>query len=90
MKELFKNYLIKEGYAEYTPKGLPSTVYDYIKRIDFVCEIEHTDWYGLSQKIDSVLPQYEEGGSKEQFGAKSHNAVRSALRCFHTFSKRSF
>ena len=90
MKKKFEQFLIDAGYKEYTPSGHPSTVYDYIKRIDFVCEVEHTDWCGLSQKIDSILPQYEEGGSKEQLGSKSHNAVRSALRCFHTFSKRSF
>ena len=87
MRKKFKQFLIDRGYKEYTQVGCPSTVYDYIKRIDFVCKQENTDWYGLSQKIDNVLPQYEQGGNKESLGAKSHNAVKCALRCFYSFSK---
>lgn len=87
MKKEFEQYLIDRGYKTHTPSGNPSTVYEYIKRIDFVCETEHTNWFGLSQMISKVLPQYEIGGTKEYLGAKSHNAVRCALRCFNDFLK---
>ena len=85
MRKAFEQFLIKEGYKEYTPSGHPSTVYDYIKRIDTICEWEHTDWSGLAEKVSILLPEYEEGGRKAHLGAKSHNAVRSALRCFKRF-----
>ena len=36
-----REYLIKEGYSEYTPSGNPSNVYDYVKRIEKkTCERE--------------------------------------------------
>ena len=85
MRKAFEQFLIKEGYKEYTPSGHPSTVYDYIKRIDAICEWEHTDWSGLAERVSSLLPESEEGGRKAHLGSKSHNAVRSALRCFKRF-----
>ena len=87
MRKEFEQFLFNEGYKEYTPNGHPSTVYDYIKRIDAVCAWENTDWLTLARNIGSVLPEYEEGGVKEHLGRKSHNAVRSALRCFAKFNK---
>lgn len=48
-------------------------------------EWENTDWYGLAAKISNVLSEYEEGGGKAHLGAKSHNSVRSALKCFERF-----
>ncbi|MBR4881823.1 MAG: hypothetical protein IKU19_07805 [Clostridia bacterium] len=87
MKEKFEEYLIKSGYKILTPSGKPSTVYDYIKRIDFVCETEGKSWNELYKEIKYILPQYESGGEKETIGSKSHNAVRCALRCFYDFSQ---
>lgn len=85
MKKEFKDYLIAQGYKEYTPSRNPSTVYDYGKRIERVCEWEHLDWYELSKQIKTIRPMYEEGGSKAELGRKSNNAVRCALRCFENF-----
>lgn len=85
MKKEFEQFLVKEGYREYTKSGHPSTVYDYCKRIDSICEWEHTDWSGLAEKAAVLLPEYEAGGCKAHLGAKSHNAVRCALRCFKRF-----
>lgn len=85
MKKDFEAFLIREGYKTHTPSGHPSTVYDYIKRIDMICEWEHTNWNGLAEKVDLILPIYEEDGNKAHLGRKSHNAVRCALRCFHRF-----
>ena len=89
MKKEFEQFLIGKGYKEYTPSGHPSTVYDYCKRIDTVCKWENTDWNGLAIKIVSILPEYEEEGLKAHLGAKSHNAVRCALRCFEEFVAKS-
>lgn len=82
MKEKFKAYLISQGYSEITPSGKPSTVYDYMKRIDHVCAWENLDWPTLKSRIDVVVQQYDFGGEKEHLGNKSHRAVINALYRF--------
>lgn len=86
MKEQFRKFLINKGYKTVTPSGNPSTVYDYMKRIDKVCEWEFIDnWATLSKNIAQVRLQYEPSGEKSKLGAKSHNAVICALRQFEEF-----
>ena len=85
MREGFKNYLIIQGYSEYTAKGTPSTVYDYIKRIDFVCEQEACNWLDLSSNINQVICDYDKGGVKERLSDISHRAVINALKRFKDF-----
>lgn len=85
MEREFEAFLIDKGYKQYTPSGKPSTVYDYVKRIDKVCEWENITWHNLAQIITIILPQYDSGGIKEELGHKSHNAVICALRCFAEF-----
>ena len=55
IKSSFQEFLIKQGYKITTPSGNPSTVYDYKKRIDFVCEIENITWEQLAENIDSII-----------------------------------
>jgi hypothetical protein len=85
MKSHFEKYLIEKGYKTYTPSGKPSTVYDYVKRIDTVCKWENKNWIELAENISFILNEYEAGGEKQDLGAKSHNAIRCALRCFNDF-----
>jgi len=85
MKEDFYNYLVKRGYSVITPSGNPSTVYDYIKRIDKICEWENISWPGLARNISTIVAQYDVGGSKQDLGHNSHNAVISALKRFSEF-----
>lgn len=85
MKQKFEEFLIQRGYRKYTANGNPSTVYDYIKRIDTVCQWEKMDWRDLAENIEKILHDYEKKGAKSDLGAKSHNAVRCALRCFRDF-----
>ncbi|GAB6106881.1 hypothetical protein [Fusibacter bizertensis] len=85
MKNLFEDYLIKQGYSVKTPSGNPSTVYDYIKRIDRVCLNENMTWNELAGQIYTVVTQYDIGGCKEELGRKSHNAVINALKRFGDF-----
>lgn len=87
MKTQFKNYLINRGYKVTTLSGNPSTVYDYLKRIDKVCEWENMSWSELATEIVEVILKYDVGGSKEEFGKRSHNAVISALKRFGEFVK---
>lgn len=85
MREKFKEYLKKKGYAEYTPAGNPSTVYDYIKRIDKVCEIENCSWQQLEDNIHYIISQYDNYGRKSDIGNKSHRSVINALKRFQEF-----
>jgi hypothetical protein len=85
MKEQFQDYLIKCGYSVETPSGNPSTVYDYIKRIDKVCEWERTTWLELAKNISSIISKYDIGGIREDLGNKSHRAVINALKRFSEF-----
>ena len=85
MNQAFEQYLIKQGYSQYTKSGHPSTVYDYQKRVLKVCEYEHTDLPGLASMIDSIVVEYDVGGKKEELGHKSHNAIINALRAFRGF-----
>lgn len=85
MRSKFKDFLIDKGYKEITPSGHPSTVYDYIKRIDKICEWENISWEQLAANIVTILPSYDIGGEKEKNGYISHNAVISALRRFSEF-----
>jgi len=85
MRQQFEEYLMKRGYSRTTPSGSPSTVYDYVKRIDKVCEWEETTWQGLARNIQMVLAQYEAGGIKEDYGNQSHRAVINALKRFSEY-----
>lgn len=85
MKNRFEAFLIEKGYSLRTPSGNPSTVYQYLKSIGFVCDNENTDWNGLANNIHNILAEYEKGGSKVQLGSMSHGTVRCALRCFKEF-----
>ena len=85
MREKFRKYLIQKGYKENTPSGKPSTVYDYIKRIDSVCKEENSSWELLANNISSIVILYDTNGLKESLGNKSHRSVRNALKQFQLF-----
>ena len=89
MKEQFRHFLINTGYKETTPSGHPSTVYDYMKRIEKVCEWENESWETLATNIDDIVRMYDVGGSKEERGKKSHSAVINALRRYKEFTKQN-
>jgi hypothetical protein len=85
MRQEFANYLIGRGYKLTTPSGSFSTVYDYIKRIDKVCDWEGCDWKTLAENIVVIVPKYDVGGVKADYGDISHRAVINALKRFKEF-----
>ncbi len=89
MKIQFESYLKTKGYKETTPSGNPSTVYDYIKRIDRVCDDENMTWEELANNIEQIVLEYSSGGRKEEQGKVSHNAVINALKRFREFVQKS-
>lgn len=89
LKKAFIDYLVSQGYSVTTPKGKPSTVYDYAKRIEYICEREGIAWNDLASQIDYYCSRYEIGGAEEEYGSKSHNTPRAALRCFNSFLREA-
>lgn len=85
VKEEFEKFLIERGYKQYTPKGEKSTVYDYSKRVDKVCEIENCTWAELANNIDRICDEYDIGGRKQKIGETSHRAVINALKQYRLF-----
>lgn len=88
MRDEFLEYLIECGYKTVTPSGKPSTAYDYVNRIDKVCEYEQMTYDTLASNIERIVVEYDVGGSKETLGKASHNAVINALRRFQEFCQR--
>lgn len=88
MLEGFKNYLIEQGYKEITPSGHPSTVYDYGKRIERVCERERITIKELADNISRYVAKYDTFGSEAEYGQKSSSSVINALRRFEEFYKQ--
>ncbi|MGI6677871.1 MAG: hypothetical protein ACOX2Q_01990 [Dehalobacterium sp.] len=87
MLENFKNYLIDQGYSEYTPSGNPSTVYDYMKRVEKICDRENITVRSLAKNISFYVDKYGPTGNEAEFGKRSHNAFISALKKFEDFVK---
>ena len=81
----FESWLIDQGHPVQTPSGNKSTVPDYIRRVTKVAENEGISIDELANRIDTILPQYLPGGSKEEEGKTSHSAVSSALKKFKSF-----
>ena len=85
MIEKFIDYLIENNYKEFTPKGKPSTVYDYAKRVERICEKENISIHNLSENISFYVQDYGPTGNESEFGKKSHNAYICALKQFQAF-----
>ena len=91
MKKSFEKYLIDQGYSLRTPSGNPSTVYDYQKRIDKVCEWEgYPNWETLAVNISRIVAMYDVGGVKVDLGNTSHRAVINALKQFKMFLQQYY
>ena len=85
MKDKFKDFLISQGYKEYTPNGNKSTVYAYTVCIERIIEWENMTWESLKNNISATVSKYDIGGEKEEMGKKSHNSYISALKAFEKF-----
>lgn len=84
----YENYLISIGYKQTTPAGHPSTIYQYLKAIRYVCDEEKISLFGLKENIKTIVSKYDVGGEKEKLGAKSHKTVINALKRFEEFLNR--
>lgn len=85
MRLAYKEYLIQQGYQQYTPTGNPSTVYSYCNAVEKVRKMEKLSWLELGSRIMNIVAEYGPGGRKEKEGKKSKCTVINALRAFVRF-----
>lgn len=85
MRLAYKEYLIQQGYQQYTPTGNPSTVYSYSNAVEKVRKMEKLSWLELGSRIMNIVAEYGPGGRKEKEGKKSKCTVINALRAFVRF-----
>ena len=76
--EPFKLYMVSKE------KMTPLVASDYCKRILTICREENVDLSALGESIDRICIEYTEG-SKAEFGRRSHNAYRAALKKYQKF-----
>ncbi len=73
LEERFKNWLLQQGLSEKTPKGNPSTIYDYVRTINRVRKKEgHLSWDELAVNVMAIIPNYK-------------GKPKTALRKYNTF-----
>ncbi|MCQ2582185.1 MAG: hypothetical protein MJ170_04415 [Alphaproteobacteria bacterium] len=84
MLKTYKNWLINKGYATVV-NNRPSTVYDYLRGLKFVCNAEHLSVEELANSISEICPQYQKGGIHEVRGRYISRSVRSSLKQFNKF-----
>ena len=78
MLKLYKNFLINKGYAVMV-NNRPSTVYDYLRGIKYVCKLENITLEKLAENIFDICPMYQKGGPKQVLGAGMSRSIRSSL-----------
>lgn len=88
MRDRYYQYLVEQGYKEYTPSGLKSTVYSYCVKMNIVCEMENMTWEQLAEHIDEIIPKYDKGGIYEDIGNKSRRTCINALKAYSDFVKQ--
>lgn len=88
MRLAYKDYLIQQGYQQYTPTGNPSTVYSYSNAVEKVRKMEKLSWLELGSRIMNIVAEYGPGGRKEAEGKKGNNTVICALKQFANFLNR--
>jgi len=89
MQKHFEKYLTDRGYRTITKSGKPSTVSQYAKGVDAICQREGLSWDALASKISTIVKIYDIGGKKQHIGERSHKTVINALRRFEEFVRET-
>ena len=89
MTKDFKNWLINNGYALFTANKHPSTIFDYLTGVKYVCQWENKTIDELAESISEIYPKYADMGEHSVRGRLKSRAVRSGLRQFAKFVEES-
>lgn len=87
----YKQWLKKLGYKEFTPSGLPSTIYSYVCAIKKVMKREGIqNWSQLADQIGRLVFDYGEFGKHSEYGKQSNSTVINALERFKDYLRMEF
>lgn len=89
MTKDFKNWLINNGYKLFTANNQPSTVYDYLIGVKYVCQWENKTVEELANSISEIYPKYADMGEHSVRGRTRSRSVRCGLRQFSKFIAES-
>lgn len=89
MNKNFKNWLINNGYKLFTSNNQPSTIFDYLTGVKYVCEWENKTMDELADSISEIYPKYCDMGEHSVRGRFKSRAVRCGLRQFNKFVMES-
>lgn len=78
----FKEYL-KEKYS-------PIVVRCYLQNVKWVLNHEEIGWFVLARLIDSIIRDYDIGGSKEEEGNYQHRSRICAIKAYREFIDNRF
>lgn len=81
----FGKYLIKRGYKEFTPSGLPSTAPQYRIAVSDIKSYECMSLEIFCKNIDSIIKEYDVGGIKQSLGERGHKTWINALKRFKEY-----
>lgn len=81
----FEKYLIKRGYKEFTPSGLPSTAPQYRIAVSDIKSYEGMSLEIFCKNIDSIINEYDVGGRKQSLGERGHKTWINALKRFKEY-----
>ena len=85
MNKNFKNWLINNGYKLFTSNNQPSTIFDYLTGVKYVCQWENKTIEELADSISEIYPKYADMGEHNVRGRMKSRAVRCGLRQFYKF-----
>ena len=85
----FKDWLVGKGFSLFTAKNFPSTVFDYLTGIKYVCQWENKTVEELADSISDIYPKYADMGEHSVRGRMKSRAVRCGLRQFNKFIMES-
>jgi hypothetical protein len=89
MLKNYKNWLIQRGFATITAHNKPSTVYDYLRGLKYVCVWEGKTIEQLADSISEILPMYCSTGIHSVRGRMVSRSVRCSLNQFNKFVAES-
>lgn len=85
MLKNYKNWLVENGFSAFTASGQPSSVYDYLRGLKYVCAWEDKSIEQLADSISEIAPMYCSTGIHCVKGRMISRSVRCSLRQFNKF-----
>lgn len=85
MLKNYKNWLIENGFSAFTASGKPSSVYDYLRSLKYVCAWEGKTIEQLADSISEIAPMYCSTSIHCVKGRMISRSVRCSLRQFNKF-----